>query len=483
MPKFFNSFRGVVEIQEIGTGRGARQVLDKTSDIVGELGSWTKNLGEIVRRYRQSARTGEMVPVPPRRSRPEPSTIPLSMEMAMWNWLEHVGPDGTFAMYARQLGEDQYVGNDTDYSRIDIWSGCQLASGIEYPAMKTTDDQNNDAIQLSASVSVGNHSVVLPVSGAPVSMGLSSTDDCEIKCGAMDANGSMYLGTEADGVGTHPFVVTAVANPRGQFVYSEHEVTGLTADISALAVAGSSVFIASGTSILKAAKDDLDSFALMHTAAGAVAGLHAIDASTVIAMAASGELIWTEDGGGTWTDLTSGSAENLICAAFRSAVDGFIGGANGTMLRYDEGIISALTIDASLAAVTVNQIALAQGRDDEVYAHMANGEVWKSEDDGVTWFQATHLRDTAGLMMDGVFAEWEGPVCWMVHETAGGLGEVIRDFAGFPGGTNNQEMVTISGAANTGLNGILPVDANKAYAFGEDNSGNAYLVYIDADRT
>jgi len=164
--------------------------------------------------------------------------------------------------------------------------------------------------------------------------------------------------------------------------------------------------------------------------AGNYSGIHFADDKYGAAVAAAGIVSTTVDGGATWdaaTVIGGGAAGNLTVHVFDDK-------------RIQVG--------------------------DDV------GKLWQSTDFGTTWTQITGwtgsgIGDIRSLDYANDF------VGFMAHNSAAPLGAVLRTV---DGGTNWTLLDDIP--TNSGLNSIVAVDENTAWAVGEANGGTGVILKV-----
>ena len=467
-----SSVNAVIEIQD-QIGSSVRSILDVTTGIKPALGGFTKSFGAITRAYRISPRTNKPVPRPVKREPPEAITAEMTTKFSAVNYMEKFDEDSRFSLYVRF--PEKHPSNPLDYSRVDILTDVALES-IQWSDL-VADEPTTDDITLTVPINAAAHTLIHKIEGAKLATGLAQANDCAMRCAAVDEDGTIYVGTEADAVGTHPFLIVT-ADDGG--TWTEIELTDLTADVVSLTIAGDYLVLAAGNDIHVYSKSGVKQST--YAAGGAVNAVAAADAATIIACGAAGLLVRSVDGGNTWSALTSGTAENLTALAVRHIADWFVGGANGTLRHYQDGAIAAVSLPAGLAAVTVNAIAIPDSpagfpRDEDVYIGMGDGTIWRTGDDGGAWEALSFPGSGAGSITTLGFTAFLGQVFYFVHTLAGGASLLYRDFAGGAGGNNNVELISIP--TNSGFNALVIQDANNAYLFGEVHAASDLIVKVE----
>lgn len=480
----------VLEIQKDGVGRNSRYILDLDNQNPVGLTGYSKPFGGLERNYYIHPATREYRPRPVRRTLPDPITFELSMALQAIGYVErNLDESSRFCLYVRFVTGTQEPELPTDYSRVHVLTDVALEE-MGYSDLVETGENEEADITLTLPCNAADQEVIWPCGGESVSHSLSEADDCEWLCIAQDADGNQYIGTEADGVGGAPFVIKRTMADDGTFTNTETEITALSADIDDIVVAGTSVIWASGTTISKADRGDLSS-TVDYTASGAVAALIPIDAARVLAVGASGGAWLTEDGGGSWSALSTGSGENLTCGIAKTTDEWYVGGENGELLKYSGGTWSTITTPSAISAVTINSIAIPDSpagftREDDLFIACANATIyrkWVDDDDTVSgsWSEVGYSLSASGEATYIEFAGFMGQTLWIIHTAAGGASTVLRDWSGGYGGDNNVEVVvSTTSPSNEGYNELLVINPNKVYAVGEvPTSGNGILTLVD----
>lgn len=468
------SVEAVIEIQENGVGTGARGILDVATDIKPALAGFTKSFGGITRNTRLSARTNKPVPRPVQRESPEPITAELTCKMTALNYMEHFDADSRFSLYVRH--PERHPNQPLDYTRVDILTDVALES-LQYGDL-VADEMNTDDVVLTVPMNAAEHTRINPVTGTQLVTGFSVADDCNVVASAVDADGAIFAVTEADSVGTKPYLLKSEDDGG---TWTETELTAITADCTAITVAGDYLVIAAGTTIAVYDKDGVQQST--YTAAGAIAALAAIDAANIIAAGAAGLLLTSDDGGNSWSALMSGVSTALNSIAVRHISNWYVGGAAGTMLHYSNGTIATITLPTAMAAATVNHIAIPESypgfsRAEAVFVASSTGTVYGSDDNGVTWTEITYPGSGTGACTAIGFTGFLGQVLYILHTEAGGASVLRRDWSGGAGGNANAEIVTVP--TNSGFNSLVVVDANNAYVFGDIHSTADLVVKVEA---
>lgn len=469
---YLNTRNVSIDYQVGGPGRGQRRILDVVEDVAYGMGEWTESLGAITRDWRKDPLTHAMKPMPVRRGNPEPITFPLTCRMKALNRLEQFDADDRLVIYKRYTGT-LAPGNLLNYRRIEAFLDCAIVDRAH--SAGATDGKDEESwIDLTVNVNAGAAAIILPVAGKAIPHGISGAGDVTLNCIIMDEDGVIWIGTVNETAGA-PYIFKGVRDVEGNITWTGTTITGQTAGIDCLAAAGDYLVFGIGTNICRAPKSDPAN--VTTTAFGAaVSEIVAIDAANLVAVGASGTVKTSDDGGLSWTAVTSGVATTLGCIAVRSYNDWWVGGASGTLLHYRKGTFTTLADPTS--GDTITTIALPEGREDEVYLGTSTGEVFYTQDGGDTWAEYRFPGDNAGSVDLLAFADWMGPVLYIVHSPVAGSTRLLRDLAGGVGGNNNVEVISVP--TNIGFNGILVEGVNDVFLVGDASSGVNLIVKVEA---
>lgn len=97
---------------------------------------------------------------------------------------------------------------------------------------------------------------------------------------------------------------------------------------------------------------------------------------------AGGTILNTVDGGQTWSKQSSGATVTLYHVDFRNDKDGWVVGERGTLLRTSDGGLSWIAV---ITNVKVTLLSIQFVNDDDGWAVGRGGTILRSGDQGVTW--------------------------------------------------------------------------------------------------
>lgn len=474
----------VLEAQFKGTGKGRRVVLDAGDNTAIKIGEIPDSWGEATREFAIDPVTRKYVPLPARRAAPEAIATTLSFRMRSVGFWErqHLNEDSRLALYLRFTDD---VGDPTRKYRVHALTDVIIGK-VTYPGGGEDGENEEEFVRVTMDINAADNVVITPVAASALAHGLSAADDCGAVAVAQDRDGKLYIATKADGVGGSPFIVTYDPDEE---TWAETEDTGLSADIADIAVAGDYVFWISGTTITRASRSDL-STTTTYTASAALSAIIAVDSATLLAVGASGLALKSDDGGLSWSTLTTGTSETLGTIFKKSIAVWYVGGTNGTLLKYQRGTFTTVATPSALAAATITGITAPEYREgtlreDDLYIGADNGKVYRVVEDGAVaagdWSEVTHPNNASGSINDVRFIDPLGQTLFVTHAATSGASTVYRDWSGGAGGANNMEpVITTTSPANGGIAQVLPIDSNWAFAVGEDGSGNLLVVEVVA---
>jgi len=207
-----------------------------------------------------------------------------------------------------------------------------------------------------------------------------------------------------------------------------------------------------------------------------------ISGDVLRAVCDSGIILKSIDAGNTWTIEDNGVAtsDNLQRVHFADEDLGVACGANGAFLRFTKGAWEAFTVDATLSAVTLNDVAIPPRRNDECIVVTANGEVWHTGDlqaDGVdpTFTERSIPQQGQGSVVAVEFAGYQGAVMFLLQQEVDLDTRVLVDYSGGACGPDLDIVGDFQTPANNGINDIAAATANFAMTVGETISSNGFV--------
>lgn len=211
---------------------------------------------------------------------------------------------------------------------------------------------------------------------------------------------------------------------------------------------------------------------------GAAAGHGAFDSGALFALdmyhiwlaSAEGYIYFSEDGGVTWTAQEAGGigVGDYHAVTFADIKHGMAVGAADLIAFTSDGgenwqAGTATGGGGDLLCVSWSNGFWWTGDDD--------GNLWFSDDDAVTWSERTNFAGTGtGDITDIAF--WGALNGFMLHATAGGVGELFRTI---DGGWTWQEITLPTTAV---LNALWIAAQNIVYAVGEAEGGTGVILKV-----
>lgn len=200
--------------------------------------------------------------------------------------------------------------------------------------------------------------------------------------------------------------------------------------------------------------------------------------------AGGGGYIWTSTDGVSFSVLNAGT---ILTTQINSiATPGcdliWFGGNTGALAKYENGVLTAVTVRDSTGAVVtanINVVATppAQGnRGNEVYVGTSTGRIFKSLDKGATWSEVAIDNAGTGSVNDIQFSFPFGVIMYVVQTNTNSQSRVLRDLTGGNGGLTQIEILgSFTNPTNSGINSIAVANLNVAITAGEIDATYAYI--------
>lgn len=203
--------------------------------------------------------------------------------------------------------------------------------------------------------------------------------------------------------------------------------------------------------------------------------------NTLFACGNTGRIWKSTTGGLSWTLLSNGvqTVQNLVDTAFASEVVGWFVGANGTVVKYDNGSLTVVVVEdenGNILTDNINTVAVPEDRTSEVYVGTAGGEIWRSKDGGTVWENMAFDGSGSGVVEKLAFSGPRGFHLWVVQTNAAGTkSRVLRDLSGGYLGAYAEVLGSYDDPANSVINSIAPSDVNTGVTVGELDGGYAFV--------
>lgn len=199
--------------------------------------------------------------------------------------------------------------------------------------------------------------------------------------------------------------------------------------------------------------------------------LFALDAEHVWLVTSGGYVYFSDDAGESWTTQHAGTltAQNLHFIHGSDERNLLAGGAADAMLKSDDGGLSWTLLTATGSGDTITRgFVITKNK---FWVGTNGGDLWYTLDGGTTWTQRAFSGDGVGTVTGIAFAN--RLVGFMLHNTAAPVGRIFYTI----NGGYNWELLT-GGGTNAGLNDLLVLGPDLAYAVGEPQGGTAVILRI-----
>lgn len=179
----------------------------------------------------------------------------------------------------------------------------------------------------------------------------------------------------------------------------------------------------------------------------------------------SGNIFFSDDGGATWTAqasaLVAGGGADIYGIDFLTESFGVAVGAAGAVIYTSDGGVNWTTAAVPVAA-TLNDVEVFSRTHWLIAA--ANGNTYVTFDGGATYTTMTNFPGAgAGTCKSLSFAD--GQSGFMIHQTAGGVGRIMRTING-----GYSWMLVGPNYPAAGLNEVIACGINTAFACGDDDA-------------
>jgi predicted CXXCH cytochrome family protein len=201
--------------------------------------------------------------------------------------------------------------------------------------------------------------------------------------------------------------------------------------------------------------------------------IRGIPGTNNIWIAGSGGAAWQTTNGTSWTALTSNTTQDLYSVHFPSTTQGIVGGANGTVMRWNGSAFTAATVSGQPSGSTVGIRTVQLADASNAYYFGDGGISFKSTDGGANWSTRTP-GSTAQLNAISFFGAANG---W----AAGNGGQILASndsgetwVAQASGVTSNLNGVSFGNAATglvVGSTGVIRRTTNGGTTWASQTSG------------
>lgn len=195
-----------------------------------------------------------------------------------------------------------------------------------------------------------------------------------------------------------------------------------------------------------------------------------------------GGYVWkSADGGFTFSEVSAATVttEDLHSVHFAEADLGWIGGENGTLLKYYRGTLSAVSTGI---AAQLNDVAVPSRRTNEVYFATDTGLIYRSNNALAT----TPTFTSKGFPMSGngqvnrlLFVGFMGQYLFVLQSDADDNTRVLRDNSGGDLGASVEIIGDFQSPENNGINAIAMATPNQGLVVGEVEDAYGYIGSIN----
>lgn len=204
--------------------------------------------------------------------------------------------------------------------------------------------------------------------------------------------------------------------------------------------------------------------------------------NTVWACGNAGRIWKSTDGGATFTLISNGTVtnQNLVDCVFASEILGWFVGANGAIVKYENGTLSLVIAETAAGVIltsNINTVAVPDDRTKEVFLGTAAGTVWRSKDKGGVFTTPGFDGSGTGVIEKLAFSGPRGFHLWLIQtNVAGTKSRVLRDLTGGNLGLPYVEVIgSYDDPPNSVINSIAPSDVNTAITVGQIDGGYGFI--------
>jgi len=201
-------------------------------------------------------------------------------------------------------------------------------------------------------------------------------------------------------------------------------------------------------------------------------GLFALDWAHVWAISNLGRIYVSDDAGASWTVQENAviHAADYLAIDVMDASYGLAVGESNVVAYTSNGGATWSAITGPSAGDNLTAVAMVTRK--RWFVGNDDGELWYTEDGGVSWVQRTFSGSAAGTVQ-GIRFENE-MVGYMIHDTAAPLGRVFRT----KDGGYSWELET--GLTNVGMTDLAVCGDNHAYVSGLASGSDGFLMEMDS---
>jgi hypothetical protein len=309
------------------------------------------------------------------------------------------------------------------------------------------------------------------------------TDSCTVIWGVTDTDTTPYAA---------PNLVYGLKNlVTGVITWTSYPVLGVNGNLENIECAGDRLLVSSNgfTSIGynddSGDPDEWNWVALAYAPSTNHNALFARTPTEIWCACASGRLYKSTDKGETWTASHAGTLTtqtlNAVWAYDANLI--YAVGNNGAIIRSTNGGSSWTDLtEVATTAANLLAVKVPPGRENEVFIGTNDGQIFHSNDKGLTWTAYSFTGDGVGTVDDIDFCgPCGGDVMYILHNDSGPRGRVLRDLSGGYGGGDVEVVVTYTElvAAGIDLNAIACCNENTVIVAGENSGGYPMVALVN----
>lgn len=489
----------IIEVQEGLPGANVWKILGIANDITRGIfdtpsGGGVEYTDHFGRNHKKNGQLEVVDTV--QTGQPEPFTFNVELPFDDLSWLAQM--EGTKSLQVRYFTGDYSIG--TNYQRIARYIQSLNTSNAFTQALVNDAENIGDPqrIQLGqrASYKVFLDPVALFRLTSGVAIAINQVIPYGYKRSAGDVAGenTNYSGDEeflfaADraSAGTPPSI--GFTRDKGATI-TWRTVTAINdLDLTGIAKAGPNVVVcgpaaAVGGVLYVPLADLINGTYTITRSSGIAAGtaitrVIAVTSTRVIAVGNAGIAYISNDSGATFTSLgTAVTANNLTELAFADENFIWAGGASGTLVKIQDGVMSLVTV-TGISTDAITSLCVPNGRGTELLVGSAGGDIFKTPNALTTatptWTEPDFVGKNTGAVDDIQSVGPLGHIIYALIANGSSQSRVIRDLSGGYFGVNAEYVSTFTAPANSLINSIAPSSENHALVAGEANGGSGFV--------
>lgn len=199
---------------------------------------------------------------------------------------------------------------------------------------------------------------------------------------------------------------------------------------------------------------------------------------TLWAAADAGYIYKSTDNGLSWSVFSAGtlSTNALFAADFSSGISGWFGGANATLIKYNNGTITKPTITGMGGAAQVTKIVAPLNRPQIVIIGTNEGKIYRSKDGAATFVSLSFPNSGTGTVTELRLSS-DDQIIYLLHTNVSTKTAIMRDLSGGNFGKHVEIIGSYTAPANGQVNSVASANGNPnfALAVGAIITGQGYI--------